>query len=266
MDIGDIVKNSLGYPLSNTKNFLILGLLILLAELYSISLSLGVKNVFLVLLIVLTFIISIFREGYNLRILGSSIGGSDVVPDFGNWKRMFIDGIKLFIVTMIYIIPLILILFVVGMFMGIYAASSGGSYGSFGIMFMVILAIVGLYIIIVYPVLLMAFANMAYNDNNMSYALKFGEIQSKISDLGLGSYVGWYIVTGIIYAVLLVIGFGLSSVFGLVHVKFIGLIINAIIVTPFATLFLMRSTSLMYRSALEVQAEYELEEDPEVTL
>lgn len=263
MNIGDIIKNSLSYPLSNTKNFIVLGLLILLAELYSVLLSLGVRNSIVTLLIVLTIIMTILRGGYNLRVLGSSIAGSDVLPDFENWKGMFVDGIKLIIVSIIYMIPLIAILVLGGFVMGIIIALSGAS-GSFGrTMIMFIIAIVGLYTIIIYPVLLMGYANMANNENNLNKAFKFGEIRAKISGLGLGSYVKWYIGTGIIYAILLIVGGLIPLIFGLEQIRFVGIIINAFIIGPFAILFLMRSTSLMYRSTLEFQDEPELMEYPE---
>jgi len=263
LNIGDIIKNSLSYPLSNTKNFIVLGLLILLAELYSVLLSLGVRNSIVTLLIVLTIIISVLRGGYNLRVLGSSIAGSDVLPDFENWKGMFVDGIKLLIVSIIYMIPLIAILVLGGFVMGIIIALSGAS-GSFGrTMIMFIIAIVGLYTIIIYPVLLMGYANMANNENNLNKAFKFGEIRAKISGLGLGSYVKWYIGTGIIYAIFLIVGGLIPLIFGLEQIRFVGIIINAFIIGPFAILFLMRSTSLMYRSTLEFQDEPELMEYPE---
>lgn len=267
LDIGDIVKNSLGYPLSNMKNFLILGVIILFAELYSIILSLGIKSSIFGLLLVLTFLLIIFRSGYDLRILNSSIGGYDVLPDFRNWIQLFKDGVKILIVMIIFMIPLVILL-IAGIFiLSMVLISSGASNSELGrIMLIVIMAIVGIYIIIVYPLLLMALANMAKNENNISYALKLGEIRTKIADIGLGNYIGWYIVTGIIYVILLIIGMGLSVLFGLVHVKFIGIIINALTFGPFATIFLYRSTSLMYRSVLEVQAETDSSEDPELTL
>lgn len=267
LDIGDIVKNSLGYPLSNMKNFLILGVLILLGELYSLLLSMGVKNILLGLLIILAIIIAILRGGYNLRILNSSINGSDVLPDFGNWKSMFIDGIKLIIVIIVYFIPLILILMVFGMFIGYYMFSAGLGEVSFAkIILMTILIIAGLYYLLVYPIILMGIASMAHNENNMSFAFKFSEIRTKISKLGLGSYIGWFLVTVVVYAAILIIGIVLKSVFGIAHVKFIGTIISAFTVGPFAAIFLFRSASLMYRSVLEVQAESDSSEDPELTL
>lgn len=265
MNIGNIIKDSLGYPLSDKKNFLILAVLILLAELYAIILSLGVKSSVLMLLLVLTFLLMFIRGGYVLKILNSSINGHNALPDFGNWLQLFKDGIKLVIVGIIYFIPLVIILFVSILILGMVFISSGGLNGfNDSVMFIVVFAIFGIYILVIYPLILMAIANMARHENNLSYALKFGEIRTKISDIGLGNYVKWYIVTGIIYIVLLGIGMGLSTVFGLVHAKFIGLIINALTFGPFAVIFLYRSTSLMYRSVLELEAESV--EDPELTL
>ncbi|ADZ09839.1 hypothetical protein Metbo_1612 [Methanobacterium lacus] len=267
MDIGDIVKNSLGYPLSNKKNFLILGVIILFAEIYSIVQSFGFKSSIFGLFLILTLLLMIFRSGYNLRILNSSIGGYDVLPDFGNWMGMFKDGVKIWIVLIIFIIPLLILLFVFGFIISLILISSGASTSVLGkIMLMAILAIVGIYLIIVYPLILMALANMAKNENNISYALKLSEIRTKISEIGLGNYIGWYIVTGIIYAVIIIIGTTIIFAFGLGHVKFIGIIINALIIGPFASIFLYRSTSLMYRSVLELENETDSSEDPELTI
>ncbi len=266
MDIGDIVKNSLGYPLSNIKNFLILGVIILFAELYSIIQSFGIKSGIFGLLLVLTFLLMFFSSGYHLRILNSSIGGYDVLPDFGNWMRLFKDGVKVFIVMIIFMIPLIILLIACIFILTMVLISSGASSGVGRIMVMTILAITGIYVILVYPLILMALANMAKNENNISYALKLGEIRTKISDIGLGNYVGWYIVTGIIYLILLIVGMAITFAFGLAHIKVIGIIIYALTFGPFAVIFIYRSTSLMYRSVLEVQDEIDTSEDPELTI
>lgn len=265
MNIGEIIKNSLGYPLSNAKNLLFFGLLICLADFYSILQAAGIKSVLLSILVILTLFVGIFRYGYHIRILERSIEGSDTLPDFGNWKKMFIDGLKVIIVNIFFAIPLIIILVIAVMLLAFSHVSSGTALGA-GNMFgsiLVIMVIAGLYLIIIYPILLLALANMAHN-KKLDYAFKFGEIKSKIEALGLGKLIGWYLSTGIIYIALLAIGMGLVIAFRLIHVKVVGQIIYLLIFASFASIFLYRSTSLLYRSTLEHTDEAELSEESDI--
>ena len=100
--------------------------------------------------------------------------------------------------------------------------------------------------VIIYPILLMSLVNMAKNGNNLNDALKFNAIKNIISNVGLGSFVIWYIFTGIIFLFLLLVGFGLSYIFNVIHFKFIGGLLASLTVTPFGMIFLYRSASLIY--------------------
>jgi len=91
MKVGEIVGEALDYPGSDLNKVLILGILNLISFL--------IIPVFLVV-------------GYNLRVLKATIAGFDELPEFDEWGEMFIDGVKVFVVTIAYmIIPLIIIKF-----------------------------------------------------------------------------------------------------------------------------------------------------------
>lgn len=263
LNIGDIINDALKYPLSNTKNLLFLGVIILIGQLFSIVTSLGIKNIVLDIILGLALLVTIFlRSGYSIRILESSINGSDTLPDLKKWKIMFMDGLKVIIVSLVYILPLIVISFIIGMIMAFMTISTGAPMKS-GIFTILgaILIVGGLYLLIVYPVLYMALSNMAYHEKNISYAFKFGEIKAMISDMGWGKLIGWFICTGIIYLVMIGIGMIINSLLGLAHLRFIGLIFYSLLIIPFAMTFLFRSISLIYKSTLQVPGESEIGED-----
>jgi NADH:ubiquinone oxidoreductase subunit 2 (subunit N) len=64
----------------------------------------------LVILTVIALISTILGRGYYFRVLKYSLNGLEELPKFNNWEDMLKDGIKLSIVTIIYLIPFTLIL------------------------------------------------------------------------------------------------------------------------------------------------------------
>ncbi|SCM58357.1 Conserved protein {ECO:0000313/EMBL:AAB85681,1} [Methanothermobacter wolfeii] len=90
MDIGEIVNDAIRYPSSDWKKVIILGLLFLISFL----------------------IIPIFlATGYGFRALKASIAGFDELPEFDEWGEMFVDGLKVFVVQIVYmIVPMIIII------------------------------------------------------------------------------------------------------------------------------------------------------------
>jgi hypothetical protein len=81
------------------------------------------------LLIIATFILTIPLLGYIAKILRAE----KPAPEVRNWVTLFVDGIKMLIVEIVYFIPIILI-WIVGMFiLGPHTASSYGTspYGSY---------------------------------------------------------------------------------------------------------------------------------------
>jgi hypothetical protein len=62
--------------------------------------------------------------GYYLRIIKSTIAGIDEVPDFDDLGELFIDGIKIIVVGIVYmIVPIIIFILV-----GFLVLLAGGSY------------------------------------------------------------------------------------------------------------------------------------------
>ena len=61
---------------------------------------------------IFAFLIGLFVSGYFFRIIKSSLDGMDELPGLNNWNDMFISGIKVFIVSFVYLIPALLIIII----------------------------------------------------------------------------------------------------------------------------------------------------------
>ena len=80
MNIKGNISDSLKYPIKNWIKIIILGIILIIP------------------------IVNLIGLGYYLRILKSTIMGLDELPDFKSVGELFIDGIKLLIVGIIYTI------------------------------------------------------------------------------------------------------------------------------------------------------------------
>jgi hypothetical protein len=104
-------------------------------------------------------------------------------------------------------------------------------------------------IFVLIPIIAFAIVNMAYNDK-VGAAFNFKEIFNKIAVIGLLNVIKWYIVTGIVFFILYLIGFFItvsSSIF-YIHNMAVGLILLSLIVFPYIYMYFVRSVALVYMS------------------
>lgn len=212
MDIGEIVNDAIRYPSSDWKKVIILGLLILASVL--------IIPVFLVL-------------GYVFRALKASIAGFDDLPEFDEWGEMLVDGLKVFVVQIAYLIVPILIIGVPGLIAYIT--------GTVPIILLFLAGIIATILAIILGFMeLIAIAHMAYNDSELGAAFRFSEILDVISQIGWIDYIIWYIVVLIVAGVL---GF-ISSL--LANIPILGAAIAILVITPYISLFICRALALLY--------------------
>ena len=226
----DIYKDSFEFSSRKVLNLIILGLL----------------SLFYILIIPL-----VFFYGYNYRVVKlstqSMINGDDVPPDFDDFKRMFIEGLKYIVVEFVYlIIPMII------MIASVFYRNA-------------ILFILGLILVTIFQLFaLLAIPHMAVNDDSLNSAFEFSKINNIMASIGYGRYILTYIGILLIYlAILVVVIIILSIIFGLLGIatSFISLngvgavnVIGTIIfnfvlfflVAPFLTMFQNRCIGLIY--------------------
>ena len=123
MNLREIIVDSIKYPISDYRKFLIFCALIILMSLSIVLPSYGVKNGTLAIILSLVTLIVLFVvAGYLVGIIKSGIESEDTLPDF-DYAKNFVIGVKAIILDIIYfIIPLIL---------AIIVASATGLFTSF---------------------------------------------------------------------------------------------------------------------------------------
>jgi hypothetical protein len=233
MDISDIISDSIKYPSSDWVKVLILGIIIIASV--------------LIVPILLVY-------GYMFRIIKSTLAGLDELPEFDEIGEMFVDGLKILVVAIVYAIPVYIIAAIVGLLMGssmtattttldptmIWALLIGN------IIFVIVSLIIGLVEII-------AIANMAYYNGELGAAFRFSEILNHIARIGWGKYI----VTYIVIAIVAIIGFliGMLTLFIL-----IGIILIPLVIAPYIAIFGARAIALLFAEAVIEVPEAEVQE------
>lgn len=228
MNIGDIVINSVIYPFLELKKYFILGILVLISVIVSRSQILGIQNNALtVLSVIIGIVFMLITQGYAFKNLKSSLNGRSNPPEFKNWTKMFLDGIKVYVVFIVYFIPAILALFLSNIVLTI------------------------LYLIIIVPIIAMAVAHMANNESKISYAFKILEIINKIGLIGWKNLIKWYLINVVVFLLLsfvvVPITLFLENFNGIIGTE-LNFVFVALIVAPYIYLYISRSTALFYKS------------------
>lgn len=228
-EIKEILHDALRYPSTSWKNVLILGIITVFSGLGGIAEDLHVQNFVLIgFLIIIGFLVGILASGYLFRIIKSSFAGSAELPEFNSLSEMYLTGIKVFIINIIYLIPSLL--FVPGLLLHIGILSF----------------IAGLYILIMIPVILMALTNIVEHDDEFSAAFEFHEILSKMGDIGWSNVIKWYIATGVLFLIIVFIGSMITMIISMVTSMIVGVLLIYLIIMPYLEMYFYRSAALFY--------------------
>jgi hypothetical protein len=260
MNMGEIVKDSLRYPFSDWKKFLIFGIISLIAVIFTIAGSI-IPYLFLV-----GYLIGFFILGYSFKIIISSLSSNVSLPDFDDEGVMFKNGIKVFIVAFVYSLPAILIVLVVNYLSSpsniietLSALLSGTIDGGIFLNLLeggpgVIIAV--LYMILVVPVLLMAVAHMANNSSKLGSAFNFKEIINKIATNGWTNLIAWYMLTALFVLIIYEIGTIVNNITNVIN-PYIGTIFISLILIPYISIFISRSVASFYNGFnLQISGKY----------
>ena len=226
MNFSQVFKDAVSFPFTDIKKFL---------------------KVFLLYLGSFLIIPGLMALGYSLRVIQSTIVGSDELPDFDDSGKLISEGLNLVGANIVYGIPSYVVILLL-----IISGTLNFATNLFSIM---VLAIVGFIIDIVF---LLALANMAFEDRFRA-AFDFKKVFVMIKKIGWGTYLSYLIVYTIIVQVLsLFITFAnpylitmIGSIGGLALYILIYLLFNT-----FMILFGGRFRGLIYLKGIEDQNEY----------
>lgn len=222
MDIGEIVSDAIKYPSQKWGKIIILGIILIIP------------------------IVNFIGIGYLFRVLKATFAGIDDVPEFDEAGELFIDGLKILVVGIVYAIPVIIIGAIISFIMGISAGSTVSSFDMFAILagslvYVIIAIIIGL-------IESIAIANMALYEGELGAAFKFSEVMDRISAIGWGKYIMWYIVMILLVIIAYLVAAGISILtFG------IGIILVILVIAPYISVFGARSLALLFASSEEDQ-------------
>jgi len=232
VDIGEIISDSIKYPSAAWSKVVILGVILIIP------------------------IVNFIGLGYLFRIIKATFAGIDELPDFDEVGELFIDGLKIFIVSLIYAIPVIIIALIVGALLSISPAYTTGTFTGFDMFtFAVGYSIYIIVAIIIGLVEVMAIANMALYEGELGAAFKFREVLDRIAMIGWGKYIGWYII-------MVLLGLVAGLIAGLTFIILIGFILVPLIIYPYFAMFGARSLALLFASSEENEPEPSEEAQP----
>jgi hypothetical protein len=192
VNIREIIGDAIKYPASNWRKLITLGVIFLLIN--TLPLLGGFLSapplILMVVSLILMLIPLFFVIGYTFRVLRTTIAGSDELPEFDRLGEMFIDGLKVSIVFIIYMIIPGLI-----MDIGPFIARANPTISS-------ITGLVGIIVAIIFLLpLTIAIAHMAAN-GQFRAAFRIREVLDAISRIGWGKYIIWYIVVVIMVGII----------------------------------------------------------------
>jgi hypothetical protein len=194
-------------------------------------------------LLIISCIIFPLIMGYVMRVYR----GVKPSPELNEWGGMFIDGIKLFIVAIIYAIPILIVEFAVigSAGMALLATLSNPMADPNAVMALIGAVLFGVIILILVAIIIELIAIIGMirfaRTNSFGQAFNFGEIFATIGRIGIVHYIIALIVLGVIVGIIEVICW---------VIPYIGFVILFIIL-PFIVLFSARYVTLLYESAGE---------------
>ncbi len=150
-------------------------------------------------------IINFISFGYEVKVMKNTINKTPFMPEWKGFIELFIKGLIVFVIALLYmIVPLIIFGAVAGFSTLSYAI--GGFTNPYGIIVAILpaLFIGGILFLIIGFILPMAIALYIKSDN-FSDAFKFSEILDRIKSI-FGEYLASYIILVILGFILMLIG------------------------------------------------------------
>jgi len=191
-----------------------------------------------IMLIIATIILGIPLAGYSLKVLR----GDKPAPEVSDWGTLFIDGIKLMIIMLIYMIPAMIVLFFVVGASALASMSSNPSTAMaavggilFGLLLFFVVALITAIFAIIGEV---RFARTG----KMGEAFNFSEILGTIGKIGWGPYI---IALVVLFVVQIIIAIIVSII---MMIPYLGFIIYICLIAPIM-LFQTRYICQLYDSA-----------------
>ena len=191
----------------------------------------------------LGFILSFFISGYTVRIYR----GIKPAPDFTGWTSLFVDGVKLAVVWLLWFLPIIIVLTAAVAFIIILSNQAITAPNSIFLLFVLLLLLV-VFVLFVIVILFGILGAVRFaRTGSIREGIHFSAILATIRTIGWLSYIILliaYVIAMVIYAVI-------NGILSLI--PFIGWIL-VLIINPVFMIFTARYLSLIYDQGEPLQA------------
>jgi hypothetical protein len=185
MDFSDVFVDSLRYPFTDLKRFLVV-LVLFLGSSLLIPLIIG--------------------YGYMYRIIEHTLEGKEGLPDFSKVEQLLVNGIKIIVVHGVYGIPTLVVTFLLLKQINLNSLSSFTSFLS--PINMIITLILGFFVTLVFVI---GLANMVH-ENRIMAAFEFKRIFQLIKKIGWKKYLAYIAVYSIIVALISYIPYAFAPI------------------------------------------------------
>lgn len=238
-----ILRDAVLYTVSDWRNFLILGVILVLTDnvidLSSPRIS-SVYDIFIIASAVgVIAVLSFIEVGYGFRIVEETVDGSKIPPDFNDPLNLFVHGIKESLILVVYfILPLITL--IVGIIE--FATFAGLEWGFF-VEWVLIVVFVTFFIC--FNILMQgAILTMAHHRGSLHWGFNLPQVSAKVKKVGLKNMLLVTIITGLMLYV--VKQFILSALHGIPYPgSAMGELIGTFLVAPFLMIFTTRLLGLI---------------------
>jgi Protein of unknown function (DUF4013) len=233
----DILMDSLKYPLSDIKMILLLGIVLLIANVLDDHISdFSYNPFFLSIGIILLFFFAMLEVGYIFKVVEHTVKGNNRLPKFAGLWSMFIHGIKETTVSLTYYLLPVVVILIGGFYLNSNASPAFWEHNlGMGLL------IAG--IILIFPMtffLLPAILNMAHHKGKLRSAYNFIQIKEKTRNVGIKNLLIPYLVTWIVLG-----SFYLYFAPQVRSIPLIGSILSQMIITPFLIILTGRILGLV---------------------
>lgn len=238
MSIGDILSDAISYPFSDITNFLIVGVLAVLACISTVLAPFGIDGgITGAIVAIIGFIFSLILSGYSVDVIKKGIESSNDFPNI-DLQENLVNGIKAMIISIVYmIIPTIIAIVLLFIFGGIGAGIDHifASLGLASIIVIILFILFGIFEIV-------ALARFA-DTKELGEALNIGAVIEDAKRIGFLKVILLVVIIMIIVLVASVI----IGLFALIPV--IGTIIATLLLGAFIVLFYSKAIGLLYAGA-----------------
>lgn len=264
MDIIELFKDSLAYPLKDADKILFLGVLFIIGGLLTIIP--GIFNIalnqFLVTRIaaiamgIILFIVVAIVSGYGMSIIRKTLFNPEKVPSI-NLVKNLVSGLKLAVLSVIYYLIPVAISLVVSYFTGSFNFITKAIYYSFQIFFnsnitpsiatpahgMPLVFIIWFFLSAIFTLLLIVAISRLAETDSLKAALKIDEVFKDIEKIGIGNYIVWavlYLIIGIVISIFSFI---------ILLIPIIGILVYFLVIIPYIIMFSARTVGLLYNES-----------------